>query len=164
MAYTDIRFGTLLRDHLDGIPLDLASKLLPRRTRLRLGLRGAPPPPRTRPAAVRRRGGRGRPRGGMSRSRQDALLTSLRTTVEKLEWQPGGHRMGRLRRTHELRRRGDRREGPTSSRRYLRDAGSQAVWDLGANTGTYSRIAADEGAGCSPSTSTRPPPSGPTGR
>src|SRR6185369_1601810 len=38
MARRDIRLGSLLRDHLDGIPLDLAATLLPTRTRLSLGL------------------------------------------------------------------------------------------------------------------------------
>ncbi len=37
MARRDIRCGLMLRDHLDGIPLDLASTLLPARTRLSVG-------------------------------------------------------------------------------------------------------------------------------
>ena len=42
MAYRDIRMGTLLQSHLDGLPLDLAARLLPWRTRLRPGLLDAP--------------------------------------------------------------------------------------------------------------------------
>ena len=38
MARVDIRLGSLLRDHLEGIPLDLASRLLPGRTRLSMSL------------------------------------------------------------------------------------------------------------------------------
>ena len=38
MANTDIRLSQLLRIYIDGIPLDLASKLLPGSTRLNLGL------------------------------------------------------------------------------------------------------------------------------
>ena len=38
MAKRDIRLGRLLRSELDGIPLDLVSRLLPGSTRLRLGL------------------------------------------------------------------------------------------------------------------------------
>ncbi len=38
MAKRDIRLGGMLRDHLDGIPLDLAAVLLPGRSRLSLGL------------------------------------------------------------------------------------------------------------------------------
>ncbi len=38
MAYTDIRLQQLLRVHIDGIPLDLASKLLPFSTKFRFSL------------------------------------------------------------------------------------------------------------------------------
>ena len=54
MARRDVRMGRMLRDQLDGIPVDLAAALLPGRTRLRLGLAHAPPP--ARPGAARPRG------------------------------------------------------------------------------------------------------------
>jgi len=38
MAKTDIRLAQLMRLHIDGIPLDLASKLLPASTRMNFGL------------------------------------------------------------------------------------------------------------------------------
>lgn len=38
MAYTDVRLSQLLREHLDGIPLDLTAKLLPKKTRLKPSL------------------------------------------------------------------------------------------------------------------------------
>jgi hypothetical protein len=38
MAFNDIRLGQLMRVFIDGIPLDLASRLLPRRTRLNFPL------------------------------------------------------------------------------------------------------------------------------
>ncbi len=38
MALTDIRLNQLLRVYIDGIPLDLASKLLPGNTRWKLGI------------------------------------------------------------------------------------------------------------------------------
>ena len=38
MAYKDVRLGKLLSTHIDGIPLDLASSLLPARTRLKINL------------------------------------------------------------------------------------------------------------------------------
>ncbi|MCJ7513764.1 MAG: hypothetical protein MUO23_12440, partial [Anaerolineales bacterium] len=38
MAHTDIRLGQLLRVYIDGIPLDLASRLLPRKTRFSFSL------------------------------------------------------------------------------------------------------------------------------
>lgn len=38
MAYGDVRLGALLRTYVDGVPLDLASSILPRRTRLKPSL------------------------------------------------------------------------------------------------------------------------------
>ena len=38
MSKTDIRLGKLLIDHIDGVPLDLCSQLLPRSTRFNFGL------------------------------------------------------------------------------------------------------------------------------
>jgi len=38
MAYRDVRLAALLRTNIDGIPLDLASRLLPTRTRINPGL------------------------------------------------------------------------------------------------------------------------------
>ena len=35
MSYRDVRLGLMLRDHLDGVPLDLAASLLPRRAQAR---------------------------------------------------------------------------------------------------------------------------------
>ena len=38
MQYTDIRLGLLLRIYIDGIPLDLAGALLPKKTWLNAGI------------------------------------------------------------------------------------------------------------------------------
>jgi len=38
MSYVDLRFGKLSQIYLDGIPLDLAARLLPQKTKLSLGL------------------------------------------------------------------------------------------------------------------------------
>lgn len=38
MAYTDIRLSGLMRDYIDGVPLDLAVKLLPKSTCFKMGL------------------------------------------------------------------------------------------------------------------------------
>ena len=56
MSRRDVRMGRMLRDQLDGIPLDLAASLLPGRTKLRLG--PGRPSPSARPLAARPRGRR----------------------------------------------------------------------------------------------------------
>jgi ribosomal protein L11 methylase PrmA len=147
IAYRDARCGLMLRDFIDGIPLDLATTLLPGRTRLNLGLashlhlhagaqkRAARETPPTPDAAARAR--------RVSATGQRALLDSLRRTVEGLRWRPTGHWSGYASATSYS-------DEATSSkgtlvREMLEAAGGRQVWDLGANTGVYSAIAADAG-------------------
>ena len=88
MAHRDVRCGLLLRDFIDGIPVDLAANLLPGRTRLNVGLashihahaRAQRTEARRAASAVASAPARARPR--MTPLRQDALLDSLRRTVE----------------------------------------------------------------------------------
>ena len=103
MAYTDVRLGALLQSHLDGVPLDLASRLLPWRSRLRPGLLmhlHLHSRAQARAATSTRK--RADLAGRMSRRRLDALLESLESAVapDCLELSP--HALGRLRRPDEL--------------------------------------------------------------
>ena len=144
MAFTDIRCGLLLRDFVDGIPLDLAARLLPSRTRLRFGIAAHI---HAHAGAQRRYKDRGEAptRATSSALRQRALVDSLRNTVEKLSWAPEGTDWA------------DYADDTSYSdaatvakkqlvERFVRGAAPRRVWDLGANTGVYSRIAADAGA------------------
>ncbi|MGI8703653.1 MAG: SAM-dependent methyltransferase [Candidatus Limnocylindrales bacterium] len=165
MALRDARLGMLLREWLDGVPLDLASSLLPASTWLRPGLAahvrlharaqrryadGGPGTDGTSP---------GRPRPTMSRQRQEALLRSLRGAVEGLRWDPSGTEWADYatntsyseraesakKRTVEgmLKAAGVTKGGTRPAD--TRPAGTR-VWDLGANVGVYSAIAASVGA------------------
>ncbi len=97
-----------------------------------------------------------RPRSRSRSSRLTALVESLRGTVAGLKWDPPGYRVGRLCRQgpRELRGRLPGRQGgdrPGHARRRRDVAGTAAgptgrmCWDLGANTGRFSSIAADLG-------------------
>ena len=88
MAHVDVRLGQLLRIYIDGVPLDLAARLLPRRTRLDLGLATHI---HLHAAAQKRYSGRAEnPRtvGKMSRMAFLGLMDSLETAVRKLTWKP----------------------------------------------------------------------------
>jgi ribosomal protein L11 methylase PrmA len=79
----------------------------------------------------------------VSATGQRALLDSLRRTVDGLRWNPTGHWSGYAGATSYS-------EQATSSkaslvREMLQAAGGSLAWDLGANTGVYSAIAADAG-------------------
>ena len=144
MAHTDVRLGQLLRVHLDGVPLGLASQLLPGRTRLNPGL--AMHLHLHARAHRRLNSKKAQPgRGGMSRTALLGLVDSLRSAVEKLTWDPQAtpwsdyyQECGYSSRALEHKRR--------LVRQYLQALQPRAVWDLGANTGMFSRLAADLGA------------------
>jgi hypothetical protein len=147
MAHRDVRCGLMLRDLIDGIPLDLASTLLPVRTRLGLGLGShVHAHARAQSRYANRAAGvpsAGRPR--MTDLQQAALLDSLRRTVEKLDWQPTGTEWADYA-DHTSYTDAAARSKDEIVERYLREAGGQVVWDLGANTGHFSSIAAGLGS------------------
>ena len=89
MARRDIRLGSLAATNLDGIPLDLASRLLPRRTLLDPGLAAHL---HAHGRAQRGAGDRAdlARRSRVSATGLRALVDSLRRTVEALRWEPRG--------------------------------------------------------------------------
>ena len=141
MARRDIRCGLMLRDHVDGIPLDLASTLLPGRTRLSTGLASHV---HLHARAQRRYAdaGRGTPRrAAMGATRRAALLDSLRRTIQGLHWSPGGTEWADYDRQTSYTDEGTRAKEVVVEA-MLRDAGGAVAWDLGANVGRFSAIAA----------------------
>jgi len=146
MARRDIRLSRLLRADPDGVPLDLASTLLPARTRLDLGLLSHI---HLHARAQRRYAGnadegRAARSARIDRGRLVALITNLRGTVAGQRWAASGTEWSDYadntsyseRATTSKARLVESFVGRTTGRR---------VWDLGANTGRYSRIAADAG-------------------
>jgi hypothetical protein len=146
MAYRDVRLGQLLRVYIDGIPLDLASELLPARTRWNLGLAShihlhASAQRRFADVAVSEARGRRK----MSKDALLGLIENIRTTVRKLEWKPAGTEWADYYAAnnytdaafeHKKALVGD----------WLAEMGAKTVWDLGANTGIFSRVATEAGA------------------
>jgi hypothetical protein len=147
MSLVDIRLSQLLRVYVDGIPLDLASKLLPGRTRLNFGLLSHI---HLHASAQRRYAGKSVERAvatrQMSRISFLGLIDGLESAVRKLSWKPAGTEWGDY--------------YPATSQHYSNEAQEHkvllvadyltrlepaSVWDLGANTGLYSRIASDKG-------------------
>ncbi|HUF06560.1 MAG TPA: SAM-dependent methyltransferase [Candidatus Binatia bacterium] len=146
MSKRDVRCGLMLRDFIDGIPLDLASRLLPTSSRLNLGLAshihlhagaqrraaGEAPSPDA-PKRERR----------MSETGQLALLDSLKRTVSGLHWKPIGH-WTEYASTTSYSDAGTDSKGQIV-REMLAAGGGSTAWDVGANTGVYSAMAAEAG-------------------
>ena len=98
MAHRDVRCGLMLREFIDGIPLDLAARLMPGRTKLNPGLlahlhlhAGA-----QRRAANETPPAEGAPKRArtVSATGQRALLDSIRRTIAGLSWRPRSHWAG----------------------------------------------------------------------
>lgn len=141
MSYKDVRLNQLLRIYIDGVPLDLTSSLLPLRTRLVFPLLShihlhassqqhfADKPVDT--------GSR-----HMSRLSFRGLIDNLESAVEGLTWAPqdtewvdyyesSNYSVDAL--THKKEVVGE----------FLEEMAPETVWDLGANVGTFSRIASN---------------------
>ena len=145
MSHLDIRLSQLLRVYVDGIPLDLATSLLPKRSYLNLGLLMHL---HLHARAQQRYAGK-EPRGSQRGKRLNlqALMNineSLRSTVKKLTWAHqhtswAGYYQGD---SYQV-------EGLDSKRaivdEFLGIVDPECVWDLGANTGEFSRIASERG-------------------
>ncbi len=146
MSSVDVRFGRLSGEFLDGVPLDLASAALPFRTRLSPGLAlHIHAHARTQRRFADEAVGRERFKTRMSRTALLGLLDSLEGCVRRQRWQPAG--------TEWAEYYSDDSYGEEALehkkalvREYLQAARPSTVWDLGANTGLFSRIACEQGA------------------
>jgi ribosomal protein L11 methylase PrmA len=145
MALVDVRLGQLLRIYIDGVSLDLAAHLLPRRTRLDLGLATHI---HLHAAAQKRYAGRTeKPRmaGKMSRMAFLGLMDSLESAVRKLTWKPAGTEWGdyyTASASHYTAAAFETKRQVVQE--YLERIQPRQVWDLGANTGEFSRLAAEK--------------------
>lgn len=148
MACRDIRLSQLLRVHIDGIPLDLASSLLPVSTWFSPALlshihlhaktqkRYAPSDDgkeKRLPASV-----------SVSKHSLIALLHHLESAISSLQWQPAGTEWADYYEDTNY-----SSEAMAHKKRlvkdYLTESAPLTVWDMGANNGVFSRVAAADG-------------------
>jgi len=147
MALCDVRLSQLLRVYIDGIPLDLASRLLPGRTRFDLGLATHI---HLHAASQKRYADKipdkNTPRGSMSKLSFLGLLDSLESTVRRLRWQPAGTEWGNYYDANAGHYTNDAMEHKRQVvSGFLERIRPASVWDLGANTGIFSRLASQRG-------------------
>ena len=145
MAYKDIRFSQLLRIYIDGIPLDFTSSLLPLKTRLNFGLLTHL---HLHAAAQKRFAGTStntsKTTRQMNKTALLGLVDSIVRTVQKLTWQPIDTDWGEYYDcTNYSPVSMDEKTKIVSD--FLDLASPKSVWDLGANTGRFSRIALQKG-------------------
>ncbi len=142
MAYRDVRLGQLLRTNIDGIPLDLAAGLLPFKARLSLPLflhiylHAA--------SQKRYAGQRVDTARQVSSTAMKGLIDSLEAGVRGLKWSPAGTAWGDYYEEHNYTQRGIEHK-KALVQEFLEAIRPENVWDLGANTGFFSRLASDQG-------------------
>jgi hypothetical protein len=141
MSQRDVRCGSLLRNYLDGIPLDLGSRLLPRRSwasprslihiHLHAWAQGRYADSAVTSAAKGKT---------MSRKALLTLVESLRVAVGGLSWRASGTEWAdyTLDNNYSVAAAQAKRSRVVD---HIRKTGAKTVWDLGANTGEYSRAA-----------------------
>src|SRR5262249_20135314 len=143
MSLVDHRLGQLLRANIDGVPLDLAVRCLPWTSKVRFGLAVHL---HLHQALDRNQSGAKRaPQSGKMSSRALlGLVDSLQSTVAGLKWKPaGGGWSGYYRDNLYTDDEFQRKERIVGE--FLDRSSSRTVWDLGANTGHFSRMAAERG-------------------
>jgi hypothetical protein len=152
MSYRDVRLSQLLRDHIDGIPLDLASRMLPTRARFRMPIllhvflhaRSQKKHSDTgSPDASPKKAPRSRP----------FTLQAFRGLIDSLERAVTRMSLGRAdshwvdyyaKAAHYSSTSADHKQELVAN--LIEEANPATVWDLGANTGLFSRIASARGS------------------
>mgnify|MGYP005849464985 CR=1 FL=1 len=148
MARLDIRLSQLMKAHIDGVPLDLGSRLLDRRSWLRPGILmhlhlHARAQARYAASDEGSRKSPGAPRK-LSKTGLVGIVSGLRSLIAGLDWTPAGTEWADY---YQATNYSD--EAFAAKRQqigaWIEAIEPATVWDLGANTGVFSRIAAERG-------------------
>jgi len=143
MSLKDIRLSQLMRVHLDGIPLDLVSELLPFRTRFKFSiLSHIHLHARSQQYFSDKRVRKNRHR--VSRLALLGIVDSLESAVKGLAWQPKGTEWAEYYSDTNYSEEAFE-EKKEVVRRFLEEIRPRDVWDLGGNTGIFSRVASTQG-------------------
>ena len=144
MALNDVRLNQLLRVYIDGVPLDLASGLLPSRTRFNFGLLThihlhAGAQKRYSGEDVKSRS------GTMSQTAMTGLIDNLEATIKKLDWTPRGTEWS------DYYGNTNYSDAAFEHKKRLVEEWTNRIkpmlaWDLGANNGVFSRVVSGTGA------------------
>lgn len=145
MALVDIRLQQLMRVYIDGIPLDLASSLLPGKSHFNMGLelhihRHA--------ASQKKYAGKGEDakvrEAKINKLSFQGLIDNLQNTVKGLSWEPAGTEWADYYDiTNYSGEAFDRKKALVAE--FIGEAAPKMIWDLGANNGEFSRIGSGKG-------------------
>lgn len=145
MAHTDVELSKLMRIYIDGVPLPLASKLLPWKTKSNLKIfthihlhaksqmKHAEDGKTTKARKTR-----------LSKNAMIGLISNLANTIKSLSWNPSSTEWGEY---YTFTNYSDKafKSKKKIIDGYVLSSRPKAVWDVGANNGLFSRIASDRG-------------------
>jgi len=145
MVKVDIRLNFLSKVYIDGVPLDLASRLLPVRTWLSFSI-----------LAHIHAHAKSQAKFGniekikvskrkVSRVGLLGLLDNLESAIKKLAWMPANTEWGDYYKKTNYSNKA-RAQKVESVRQLIGQANPKIAWDLGGNNGFYSRLISDTGA------------------
>lgn len=140
MVYRDVRLSQLLRVYIDGIPLDLASSQLPVKSRLKIPLLlhiHLHASSQKKYAAQQVKTSR-----KMSKVEFLGLIDSLESAVKGIRWSPLGTEWAEYYHDHNYSSDGLKHKSRLVGE-FIESISPQSVWDLGANTGYFSRLSSN---------------------
>jgi SAM-dependent methyltransferase len=145
MTRRHVGLGALLRASLEGVPLEIVSRLLPMRSRLEpsmlmhihLHARAQRKHAVTSDESVRKLR-----KASMSLQALRGILDSLESTIRRMHWPPNGTEWSEY---YDHTNYDDASAAAKQSciSRWIDDVAPSEVWDLGANTGRFARLASE---------------------
>jgi hypothetical protein len=144
MSRTHIGLGKLLRTNLDGVPLDVASAILPRRSYLSPSLLIHLHLHAKAVSGLSASTGDGKPAPAMKLNSLQALAESLESAVKAQTWEPKGTEWADYATNNSYTSAASEHKRGFVGR-FLDETKPGSVWDVAANTGEYSRLAAERG-------------------
>ena len=146
MSYTDIRLNQLMKIYLDGIPLDLAGRLLPFKTKYMFSLLMHIHLHAKTQKRYEHKGSAAK-KVKISKNNLTALIHSLSTIIKKLKIKTQNTEWGDYYTFTNYSESSFAHKKEIISG-YIDKIKPQTVWDLGANTGEFTQIASQAGAQC----------------
>jgi len=146
MSHRHVELSKLFRLYIDGVPLDIASQLLPFKTRFRPSLyvhihlhSRMQQKHSDKIETAEKTRSRQVPRAGLL-----GIVDGLESAIRRLEWKPEGTEWGSYydQTNYSVDARDEKFRLVDD---YLAQVNPKTVWDLGANTGTFSRVASERG-------------------
>lgn len=144
MSKYDIRMNQLFRIYIDGIPLDLASKMLPWSTRLNFSILSHIHLHAKSQMKYSNKQDVSTGTIFISKQRLTALIDHLESSIRNLKWQQTNTEWGDYYQKTNYSDKGMKHKEQIVSD-YIDRVQAKNVWDLGANIGHFSRIAGNRG-------------------